>query len=188
MTKLILASGSPRRKQIISDMGLNFEVIKSPFEEEFDHEHFTYEAIEKLAYGKAEAVCNLLTDEYLVIGADTVVVLNDKVLGKPNDFDDAKSMLEQLSGKKHFVVTSICVMNSKTNIFKISSTTSYVEFNVLSDNLIVDYINNFKPYDKAGSYGIQELPKAFVKNIDGSFENIIGLCPIALKELLETFN
>lgn len=188
MTNIILASGSPRRKQILSDMGLNFEIIKSPFEEEFDHEHFTYEAIENLAYGKAKAVCDLLTDESLVIGADTVVVLSDKVLGKPKDFDDAKLMLNQLSGKRHFVVTSICVINSKTKIFNVNSTTSYVEFNDLSDNLIEDYINNFAPYDKAGSYGIQELPDDFVKNIDGSFENIIGLCPIALKELLDTFN
>ncbi len=188
MHKLILASGSPRRKQILSDMGLYFEVIKSPFEEEFDHEHFTYEAIEKLAYGKAKAVCDLLTDESLVIGADTVVVLNDKVLGKPKDFDEAKAMLEMLSNKKHFVVTSICVINSKTKLFKITSTTSYVEFNYLSESVIEDYIVKFKPYDKAGSYGIQELPEYFVKSIDGSFENIIGLCPIALKNLLDTFN
>ncbi len=188
MTNIILASGSPRRKHILSDMGLSFEILKSPFEEEFDHEHFSYEAIEKLAYGKANAVCDLLTEECLVIGADTVVVLNDKVLGKPKDFDDAKFMLKQLSGKRHFVVTSICVMNSKTKTFKVDSTTSYVEFNDLSDNLIEDYINNFVPFDKAGSYGIQELPENFVKNIEGSFENIIGLCPIALKKLLDSFN
>ena len=186
MTKIILASGSPRRKQILSDMGLEFEIIKSPFKEEFDHEHFSYKAIENLAYGKAKAVCDLLKEECIVIGADTVVVLGDKVLGKPKDFDEAKFMLKMLSNKKHFVVTSICVINSKTNVFTINSTTSYVEFNKLTDEMITDYINNFKPYDKAGSYGIQELPESFIKNIEGSFENIIGLCPKALAELLST--
>lgn len=186
MAKIILASGSPRRKQIISNMGLAFEIIKSPFEEEFDHDHFSYKEIEKLAYGKAKAVCNLLDEESLVIGADTVVVLDNKVLGKPKDFDEAKSMLKMLSNKKHFVVTSICVINSKTENFKINSTTSYVEFNDLTDEMITDYINNYNPYDKAGSYGIQELPEGYVKTIEGSFENIIGLCPKALGNLLSS--
>ena len=95
-------------------------------------------------------------------------------------------MLNMLSNKKHFVVTSICVINSKTKIYKINSTTSYVEFNNLTDDMITDYINNFKPFDKAGSYGIQELPEGFVKAIEGSFENIIGLCPKALEKLLSS--
>jgi len=187
MLDLILASGSPRRKQIISEMGLKFKIIKSPFVEEFDHEHFDYKLIENLAYGKAKTVCDLLDTEKLVIGADTVVILNNKILGKPNNFDEAKSMLELLSDKKHFVVTSICVINSKTKEYKLKSTTSYVEFNKLSNEMINDYILNFKPFDKAGSYGIQELPKGFVKNIEGSFENIIGLCPNTLRELLSNF-
>jgi len=189
MTKIILASGSPRRKQILQAIGLNIEIIKSPFIEQFDHEHFNYKSIEQLAYGKAKAVCDILTeDEYLVIGADTVVVLNNKVLGKPKNFEDAKNMLKMLSEKKHCVVTSICVINSKTKNFKIKSTTSYVEFNKLTEEMIVNYINNFKPYDKAGSYGIQELPKEFIKQIEGSYENIIGLCPKALKQLLFQHN
>lgn len=187
MTKIILASGSPRRKQILSDMGLDFEIIKSPFVEEFDHEHFTYESIEKLAYGKAKAVSDLLSEKALVIGADTVVVLDNKVLGKPKSFDEAKIMLELLSDNKHFVVTSVCVINSANGEFKIKSTTSYVEFNKLTDEMITSYINDFQPYDKAGSYGIQELPDGFVKNIEGSFENIIGLCSDSLKELISSF-
>ena len=184
MTKIILASGSPRRKQILSEMGLNFEIIKSPFVEEFDHEHFSYEAIENLAFGKAKAVCELLNEKALVIGADTVVVLDNKVLGKPKDFDDAKCMLKLLSDNKHFVVTSVCVINSKSGEYKIKSTTSYVEFNNLTEQMIINYINEFKPYDKAGSYGIQELPDSFIKNIEGSFENIIGLCPNSLSDIL----
>ena len=88
MKKIILASGSPRRKQILTEMGLTFEVVKSPFVEEFDHSHFSYQEIERLAFGKARAVADEIKGEYLVIGADTVVVLNDKVLGKPKDFEE----------------------------------------------------------------------------------------------------
>lgn len=185
MSKIILASGSPRRQQILKEMGLEFEIIKSPFVEEFDHEHFSYEEIERLAFGKARAVADNLNGDFLVIGADTVVVLENKVLGKPHDFNEAKQMLEMLSDKKHFVVTSICVINTIDNSTKISSTTSFVEFNKLTTEMIENYITNFKPFDKAGSYGIQELPPNFVKSIDGSFENIIGLCPNALSKLLQ---
>lgn len=185
MKKIILASGSPRRKQILTEMGLTFEVVKSPFVEEFDHSHFSYQEIERLAFGKARAVADEIKDDCLVIGADTVVVLNDKVLGKPKDFEEAKLMLEELSGKKHFVVTSICVIDTKTNTTKIESTISYVEFNKLSEEMITSYINNYKPFDKAGSYGIQELPSGFVKNVDGSFDNIIGLSSDSLSKLLQ---
>lgn len=187
MKRIILASGSPRRKQILSDMGLNFEVVKSPFVEEFDHSHFTYQEIERLAFGKARAVADEIKSDVLVIGADTVVVLDDKVLGKPKDFNKAKIMLEMLSGKKHFVVTSICVIDTNSNTTKIESTTSYVEFNKLSEEMIESYINDFKPFDKAGSYGIQELPSGFVKNVDGSFDNIIGLSSESLSKLLQEF-
>ena len=187
MKPIILASGSPRRKQILEEMGLTFEVVKSPFVEEFDHEHFSYQEIERLAFGKSRAVADMRNDDVLVIGADTVVVLNDKVLGKPKDFDEAKLMLKMLSNKKHFVVTSICVIDAFSGDTSINSTTSYVEFNELTDTMIEDYINTCKPYDIAGSYGIQELPPTFVKNIDGSYENIIGLCPLALTKLLQEF-
>ena len=187
MKKIILASGSPRRRQILAEMGLTFEIIKSPFVEEFDHSHFSYQEIERLAFGKARAVANNINEDCLVIGADTVVVLDDKVLGKPKDFNEAKLMLETLSGKRHFVVTSICVIDTKTNTTKIDSTTSYVEFNKLSDEIITSYINDFKPYDKAGSYGIQELPSGFAKNVDGSFDNIIGLSSDSLSKLLQEF-
>lgn len=187
MKRIILASGSPRRKQILFSMGLEFEVIKSPFVEEFDHSHFSYQEIERLAFGKARAVADEIKVDALVIGADTVVVLNDKVLGKPKDFDEAKTMLEILSGKKHFVVTSICIIDTTSNTTKIDSTTSYVEFNKLSDEMITAYIKDFKPFDKAGSYGIQELPSGFVKNVDGSFDNIIGLSSDSLSKLLQEF-
>lgn len=181
---IILASSSPRRKEILEKMGLKFEVISSDYEEALDNCDFTYEKIEELAYNKAEAVLCKLIKPALVIGADTVVVLDNLILGKPADEEEAIEMLNQLSGKRHSIVTSICVINSITLEKKILSTTSFVEFETLDNNLIRNYVENYKPLDKAGSYGIQELPEGFVKNIEGSFENIIGLCSLELGKIL----
>lgn len=186
--KLILASGSPRRKDILEQMGLDFKIIPSCCEEILENLDFTYEKIEKLAYDKAFCVAKLIKEETLVIGVDTVVVLDNQILGKPSGVEEASEMLNKLSAQTHFVVTSICIINSKTGIEKISSTTSYVEFENLTPKMIKNYVLNYKPYDKAGAYGIQELPEGFVKNITGSFENIIGLCPLSLEKILKDFN
>lgn len=183
--KIILASASPRRKQILGEMGLDFEIIPSDYEEILDNLDFSYEKIEDLAYNKAKSIQEKVENEHLILSADTVVVLDNKILGKPAGKQDAVCMLTSLSGKKHSVVTSICVIKNGTK--KVLSTTSYVEFERLSDDLILNYIENYKPFDKAGSYGIQELPDGFVKAIEGSFYNIIGLCPNAVKEILSLF-
>lgn len=190
--KIILASSSPRRKKILEDMGLDFEIIPSNFEEVLDSLEFTYEKIEALAYQKAKAVADELINcknngAKLILSADTVVVLNEKILGKPKDEKEAIAMLKDLSGNRHSVVTSICAINLDNSESKLLSTTSYVEFEALSEETIKDYIKQYNPLDKAGSYGIQELPDNFVKEIEGSFENIIGLCPQAVKEILTEF-
>lgn len=190
--KIILASSSPRRRNILTKMGLEFEIIPSDFEENLESLDFTYEKIEELAYNKAKSVLRKIENSSLltahssiIIGADTVVVLEGKILGKPKDEAEAFQMLQALSGNKHSVVTSICVIDSSGAEKKILSTTSFVEFNVLSEDLIKNYIKNYKPLDKAGSYGIQELPEGFIANIEGSFENIIGLCSQSLETLLK---
>lgn len=190
--KIILASSSPRRKKILEDMGLDFEIIPSNFEEVLESPDFTYEKIEELAYQKAKAVADELKNckdngARLILSADTVVVLKEKILGKPKDEQEAITMLKDLSGNKHSVVTSICAINFDNSQSKTLSTTSYVEFETLSDYTIKDYVKQFNPLDKAGSYGIQELPDDFVKEIQGSFENIIGLCPKAVKQILSEF-
>lgn len=186
---LILASSSPRRREILEKMGLEFEIITSDYEETLESPDFTYEKIEELAFNKAKSVADMISTSRtsVVLGADTVVVLNDKILGKPQDKTEAINMLKQLSGKKHSVVTSICVINSTTSASKILSTTSYVEFKTLTDELIMNYVENCKPMDKAGSYGIQELPEGFINCVEGSFENIMGLCPITVEEILGKF-
>lgn len=190
MHKIILASSSPRRREILEKMGLEFEIVPSDYEEVLESTHFTYEKIEELAYYKAKAVAETIQNPSLILSADTVVVIDGEILGKPQDKTDAINMLKKLSGKKHSVVTSICVIDSinNTNSKKqVLSTTSYVEFKTLSDTLINYYVEEYKPFDKAGSYGIQELPEGFIHSIEGSFENIIGLCPLAVNKILEEF-
>ena len=185
MVKLILASNSPRRRQIMTDAGFEFEVIPSNYEEKRETDSFSYEIIEDLATQKALDVVRRVDNDKLVIGADTVVVLDNKILGKPENKQAAFDMLKSLSGRTHFVVTSICGINTKINRAALLSTTSYVRFKELSDELIHYYIDNFNPLDKAGSYGIQELPPNFLDKYEGSFENIVGLDPEAVKSVIQ---
>lgn len=183
--KLILASASPRRKAILKGMDLDFDVIPSDYEEIIECSSFSYEKIEDLAYNKAKSILPMLLEEEVdsyILGADTVVVFDNEILGKPTDENDAFKMLTKLSGNRHFVVTSICVIESKSLAKKLLSTTSYVEFADLSEDMIIDYIEKFNPLDKAGAYGIQELPEGFIKSVEGSFENIVGLCPKAVEK------
>lgn len=175
MIKLVLASNSPRRKKIMSDLGLDFEVIPSNYDEKLETDEFSYDLIEDLATQKALDVVKRVDTDKIVIGADTVVVLYNKILGKPHTKENAFNMLKELSGKTHSVVTSICGINTKTNRAALISTTSYVRFNVLTDEMIHYYIDTFVPLDKAGSYGIQELPPNYINKFEGSFENIVGL-------------
>ena len=185
--KIILASSSPRRADILRKAKIEVRIMPSPYVEDHTTTAFSYEFIENLAYNKAKAVVPLVKEPSLIIGADTVVVLNDKILGKPHNKENAFKMLKSLSGKTHFVVTSIAVINSETQECKINSTTSYVTFENLSDEKINYYIENFKPFDKAGSYGIQEMPNGYIKSYTGDLENIIGISSESLKKLLEIF-
>lgn len=184
MGKIILASSSPRRQQILKENNYVFEIIPSPYVEDHSRTDFSYDFIESLARNKALAVVPLVKEPSTIIGADTVVVLDGKILGKPDGREGAFKMLKSLSGETHSVVTSIAVINSKTGECRINSTTSNVEFEQLSDEMIEFYIENYKPFDKAGSYGIQEMPAGYIKSYTGSLDNIIGLCPKALKKLI----
>lgn len=176
MEKIILASGSPRRKQILEHAGLKFDIHPSSYEENLKDLNFSYGKIENLAYNKAMTVADEIKENAIIIGADTVVVLDNKILTKPHDREDAKRMLRSLSNIEHKVVTGVCVINKYTGSIKVTSVTTTVRFEDLSDKMIDDYIDTYKPYDKAGAYGIQELPPEFIKSVDGSLENVIGLC------------
>ena len=140
MGKIILASASPRRRQILKKAGICFEIVPSPYVEEHSTTVFSYEFVEELAKNKALALVPFVKEETKIIGADTIVVLGDEILGKPEDEKGAFEMLKKLSGKTHFVVTAVAVVNSKTGKIKTQSTTSYVEFEELTDRQIRDYV------------------------------------------------
>lgn len=182
--KIILASFSPRRADILKKHNIEFKIIPSPYVEDHSRTDFSYDFIENLAYNKAKAVVPLVNEQSLIVGADTIVVLDGKILGKPDGYDGAFEMLKNLSGKTHHVVTAIVVMDSDTQNYKKQSTTSEVTFENLTDEQIKYYIDNFKPFDKAGSYGIQEMPKGYIKSYTGDLENIIGISSKTLLEMI----
>ena len=190
MGKIILASSSPRRTDILKSLELDFEVTPSSYAEPHEKTVFSYEFIENLAYNKALYVAKDLNKEgkkHLVIGADTVVVLDNKILGKPYNKENAIEMLKILSGKTHFVVTSVAIINSENLQYKIKSDTTHVTFNALTDDMIENYVENFKPFDKAGAYGIQEMPDGYIKKIEGNFDNVVGLPSVVVLELMKEF-
>ena len=184
MVKLILASASPRRKNILTNMGLSFDIIPSEYDEKLSDDIFSYEKIEDIATQKCLDVVRRVDKDSLVFAADTVVVLHNKILGKPHTKENAYKMLKELSGNTHMVVTAICAINTKTNRAATMSTTSYVRFTEWTDEMIHNYIDTYNPLDKAGSYGIQELPPNYIDKYEGSFENIVGLCPESVKAVL----
>ncbi len=170
---LILASGSPRRQQFLKDLKLDFTIDVREIEEVYPEELKGNEITDFLAELKASAFKNLNKNDILIT-SDTIVWMENNAIGKPKDRNDAIKIFKKLSGKKHQVITSICIKTSnKTNI--INDTTD-VYFKVLSDEEIEFYIDNFHPYDKAGGYGIQDwIGYIGVEKIEGSFFNVMGL-------------
>jgi septum formation protein len=171
--KLILASGSPRRQQFMHDLDVDFEVRLKDVEEVYPDHLKGSEITDFLALLKAQALDDLAENE-IVITSDTIVWHQDKALGKPKDYEDAFAMLSSLSGKTHEVITSVCIKNTVAiNVF---NETTKVTFNALSDDEIKYYLDNYKPYDKAGSYGIQEwIGLVAIARIEGSYANVVGL-------------
>ena len=173
--EIILASASPRRKELMQDMQVNFTCIPSCVEEHLDETLPVELGIEQLALQKAEDVFSKHPDA-IVIGSDTMVVLDQKRLGKPNDAQDAKSMLQQLSGNTHQVITGVAILYDDHQV--LFHECSDVTFYDLDEAMIDWYIDTKEPFDKAGSYGIQGYGKLFVKEIKGDYFNIVGL-PVA---------
>lgn len=184
MKNLVLASKSPRRSEILKKAGFKFDIVTSDYEEELDNKQFSYDKIENLAKNKAFGALNNINKPSYIISADTVVVLDNKILTKPLGRNDAFKTLQSLSNREHEVVTSICILDSETQKYVINSITTKVEFNLLTDKMIEFYIDNYKPFDKAGAYGIQELPQGYVNQIIGNLENVIGLSSDAVKDLI----
>jgi septum formation protein len=170
--RLILASGSPRRKELLSNLQLNFEVVVSEIEEIVDESLQPEEVVMDLAFQKANAVAQIHSDA-IVLGSDTVVVFDGEILGKPMDEEDSFRMLKMLSGNTHEVLTGVSIISPQETITFYERTE--VTFWELTDDEIRAYIASGEPADKAGSYGIQMLGSVLVKRINGDYFAVVGL-------------
>jgi len=185
--KIILASGSPRRQSLLKELGLDFRVEQREIDEVYPTHLKGKEIAEYLSGLKATAfLSNEIPDDHLLITADTIVCVDDKMLAKPKDFKHAQEMLQLLSGRWHEVITGVCLKSNKKE--KIFSVSTQVRFKTLSSSEINYYIENYKPYDKAGAYGIQEwIGFIGISEISGSFHNVMGLPVQKLYEELIKF-
>jgi septum formation protein len=179
---LILASQSPRRQYLLKELGLEFEVMTTQVNEDYPAGFSPGQVAVFLAERKADSFdVSRLPSKSILITADTIVTINGEILGKPGSFKDAMKMLQKLSGRKHDVITAVCLKSKQKK--KTFSVTSSVYFKDLSMEEIEYYIENFQPFDKAGGYGIQEwIGYIGIGKIEGSFFNIMGL---PVKELYE---
>ncbi len=171
--RFILASQSPRRLKLLEQLGLHPEVIPSTLSEDFVNSLSVEENIKSFAELKAKTVSENI-DNGIIVGADTVVLLEKEVLGKPIDSADAFTMLSKLSGKMHRVLTAFCVYSTPEECSFTAVESTNVYFKLLSDDEIKRYISTEKPFDKAGAYGIQDRSAVFVEKIEGSYENVMG--------------
>jgi len=172
--KVILASGSARRHQLLEELGIDFEVVVKPFDESFPDNLRGEQIAEYISAAKAKMFVNDAKSNEIIITADTIVWLDDKILGKPFDKADALRMLREISGKTHEVITGVSVLYSK-KIITFTDTTK-VTFKEMTDDELNYYVEKYSPYDKAGAYGIQEwIGIAACSRIEGSFYNVMGL-------------
>mgnify|MGYP003515037110 FL=1 len=184
---IILASKSPRRQELLKGIGLNFNVLTKDVDESYPSRLSVYEVAPYLSLKKAKAFEDAeLPDNYMIITADTIVVIGDEILGKPKDKENACEMLLKLSGKKHSVITGVTIRTKdRTKTF---SAVSNVVFEKLDSEEINYYVDNLKPFDKAGSYGIQEwIGYIGVSAVEGSYFNVMGLPTQKLYTVLKTF-
>lgn len=172
--RIVLGSASPRRKELLSGLGIPFEVQTIDVEETFPPHLRGIRIPMYLAEKKADGFSAQMDDSTLLITADTIVLLEEQVLGKPANREDARKMLKNLSGKNHLVITGVCISSLMRR--KTFQSVSEVRFAMLKDEEIDFYLDHYEPYDKAGSYGIQEwIGYVGVEQINGSFYNVMGL-------------
>ena len=186
MEKIILASSSPRRKELLDLLGIPFIVHPSSKEEDFNNDDLPVVVVEKLALMKAGDIA-LHYNEGIVIGADTIVVLDNHILGKPDNEEEAFFMLKRLQGEVHQVYSGVAIVNAKTKESLVSHRMTKVYMKHLNDEEINWYIKTKEPMDKAGSYGIQGIGAIFIDKIEGDFFNVVGLPLSLLADLLKSF-
>ncbi len=184
--KIILASRSPRRKELLSLLGVEFDIIDTDADESCDFSPYPDALVEGLALRKARAAQKICTSDQLIIAADTVVAIENRILGKPKDHDHAYEMLRMLSDSYHEVYTGYALLQSDRLV--LDHCLTRVKMRYISDDEIERYIATNEPFDKAGAYGIQEKGGAFVERIEGNYHNVVGLplCDVA-KRLASDF-
>jgi septum formation protein len=186
MARYILASQSPRRKQLLEWAEIDFEIIVHPTDESYPDNLSTQQVAEYIAAEKAKAVLPLAKEVQTVIAADTIVVLDNEIIGKPTDRDHAIETLSKLSGATHHVITGVSICNKNKDL--LFSDTTLVQFHHLSKEQIQFYVDKYKPYDKAGAYAIQEwIGVVGIKCINGDFYNVMGLPVSRVVHALQQF-
>jgi septum formation protein len=178
--RLVLASASPRRAELLRAAGIDFDVVEADVDETMDPEEWPEGYVRRLAMTKAEAV-SAQAGERPVLAADTVVIVDGGILGKPADANDARRMLRLLAGRQHIVLTAVCLLSpaSETARRQVSVERTTVEFAPLSEPEIDSYVASGEPLDKAGAYAVQGLASRFITRIEGSYSNVVGL-PVAV--------
>lgn len=185
---IILASNSPRRRELLVRMGLDFKVRPLVgIDETFPKTLKGEEIVKHIAREKAEAYLSVMeSPNELIIAADTLIFLEDEILGKPRDYQEAKAMLEKLSGRTHQVMTGVCVITKEKK--EVFAETTHVRFSLLDETEIDYYIKQYLPFDKAGGYGIQEwIGYVGVEQFNGSYFNVMGLPTQSLYKVLKKF-
>ncbi|MBQ2889919.1 MAG: septum formation inhibitor Maf [Clostridia bacterium] len=180
----VLASASPRRKQLLQSIGLSAQIIPANIDEDKLKGLPPEKMVSQLAMLKATDVARSFKGETYVIGADTCVCLDGEILGKPHNIADAKRMLQMLSGKKHTVYTGYCVVDCKSGNATSKCEKTEVKFRTLSEKEIDAYIKTREPMDKAGAYGIQGKGSIFIEKIEGDYFNVVGLPLCALSQMM----
>jgi len=173
--KFILASASPRRKELLANAGFDFEVQAGQIEEVHRPGETAGDYVARLARDKALNIARRVSEGRVVLGADTEVVVGGQILGKPSDADDAARMLRLLSGKAHEVTTGVCLVSAPERILAQRLSVTLVTFADLTEREIQEYAASGEPMDKAGAYAVQGLASKFVKHIEGSYSNVMGL-------------
>ena len=186
--QLLLASGSPRRKELLEQMGFSFDVITGNDIDEasFINPDRLESSLEELALAKGHGIAEAHPDA-LVLSADTIVVQEHHLLGKPDGRADAARMLRALSGRRHSVITAVALSCSGESFFRSTTASTWVYFRKLSENEINRYLDSDEPYDKAGAYGIQGKAMIFVDKIEGCFYNVVGLPVSSTIDLFKAF-
>jgi septum formation protein len=185
MKRLVLASSSPRRRELLKRTGIQFIIEQSKYEEKINHNVEPKELVKSLSLGKAKSVAKSHKNA-IVLAADTVIVLEGEIIGKPKNEEDAKRTLAKMSGKPHFAITGFAIIDTGTNKTVSKSVETKVYFRKLTPKEIDDYVKSKEPLDKAGSYAIQGLASKFVDEVEGDFDNVVGL-PVSdlIRELRE---